>query len=107
LPNSNKLIHLIIRDHSLITTRKVAMKAQIIRIGNSRGVRLPKTILAEAGLSDEVEIRARNGVIIISSAAPRARAGWAEAAKRMRSNDEDRLMDEPTPTRFDEEEWKW
>jgi antitoxin MazE len=83
------------------------MKAQIIRIGNSRGVRLPKTMLAEAGLSGEVEIRARNGAIIISSAAPRPRAGWAEAAKRMHSNYDDRLTDQPTPTRFDEEVWKW
>jgi len=83
------------------------MKAHIIKIGNSRGVRLPKKLLAEAGLADEVEVRARNGVITISSPAARPRAGWAEAAKRMRSNDDDRLSDETTPTRFDEEEWKW
>jgi antitoxin MazE len=94
------------RDYIVITVM-MSVKARIIRIGNSRGVRLPKTMLAEAGLSDEVEIRARNGAIMISAAAPRPRAGWAEAAKLVRSRDDDRMLDEPTSTRFDDEEWKW
>jgi antitoxin MazE len=83
------------------------MKAHIIKIGNSRGVRLPKKLLAEAGLSEEIEIRAQNGVIIISSAAPRPRAGWAEAAKRMRCWNDDQMLDTPTPNNFDHDEWKW
>ncbi len=82
------------------------MKARIVRIGNSQGVRLPKPLIAEAGLSDEVEIRARNGAIVISSAA-HLRAGWSEAAKLARARDEDRLIDAPTSTRFDVEKWKW
>jgi antitoxin MazE len=82
------------------------MKARIVQIGNSRGVRLPKPLLAEAHLSDEVEIVARNGAIVISSA-PRPRAGWADAAKRARARGDDRLLDPPTSTRFDDEEWKW
>ena len=82
------------------------MKARIVRIGNSRGVRLPKPLLAEARLSDEVEIVARNGTIVISSAA-RPRAGWREAAKRAHARNDDKLLDPPTSSRFDEEEWKW
>jgi antitoxin MazE len=82
------------------------MKARIVRIGNSKGVRIPKPLIAEAALSDEVEIRARHGAIIISPTA-RPREGWAEAARRARKCDEDRLLDAPTKTRFDDEEWKW
>jgi antitoxin MazE len=82
------------------------MKARIVRIGNSRGVRLPKPLLAEAQLSDEVEIRARNGAIVITSAA-HLRAGWNEAARLARARGEDRLLDAPTHTRFDDKEWKW
>jgi antitoxin MazE len=63
------------------------VKARIVRIGNSQGVRLPKPLIAEAGLSDEVEIRARNGAIVISSVA-HLRAGWSEAAKLARARDE-------------------
>ncbi len=82
------------------------MKTRIVRIGNSRGVRLPKPLIEEAGLPDEVDVRARNGAIIIAPAT-RARAGWEEAAKLLRARDEDKLLHPPTPTRFDETEWKW
>jgi len=82
------------------------MKAHIVRIGNSRGIRLPKTLLQEAQLEDEVELQAEPGRILISKTA-KPRAGWAEAAQRMRALNEDRLIDQPTPTRFDKEEWKW
>jgi len=82
------------------------MKARIVRVGNSRGVRLPKPLLEEAGLLDEVEIRAEPGRIVIESAT-RPRAGWADAAREMAVQGEDGLIDEPTPTRFDAEEWTW
>lgn len=82
------------------------MKAHIVRIGNSRGIRLPKTLLQEAQLDDEVELQAEPGRIMISKMT-KPRTGWAEAARRMREKNEDRLIDPPTPTRFDKEEWKW
>ncbi len=42
------------------------MKTRLVSIGNSRGVRLPKPLIEEAGLSDEVEIRVRAGAIVIA-----------------------------------------
>ncbi len=82
------------------------MKARLVRIGNSRGVRLPKPLIEEAGLTDEVELRVREGAVIIMSTA-RPRSGWAEAAKHMRQHGEDRLLEESTSTRFDDEGWTW
>jgi antitoxin MazE len=82
------------------------MKAHIVRIGNSRGIRLPKTLLQEAQLEDEVELQAEPGRILISKSA-KPRAGWAEAARRMRERNEDHLLDPSIPTHFDKEEWKW
>ena len=82
------------------------MKAHIVRIGNSRGIRLPKTLLEEAQLDDEVDLQAEPGRILISKTT-KPRAGWAKAARRMREEGEDRLIDQPTPTRFDKEEWTW
>lgn len=79
------------------------MKARIIRIGNARGIRLPKLLLEEAQLADEVELRAELGRIVIRKAA-RPRAGWAAAARRMRERGDDQLLDPATSTRFDEEE---
>lgn len=82
------------------------MKARLVRIGNSRGVRLPKPLIEEAGLHDEVEPLVRKGTIVITSA-QRPRTGWAAAAKRLRQRDKDNLLDPPVATRFDEEEWQW
>lgn len=82
------------------------MKARLVRIGNSRGVRLPKPLIIQAGLTDEVDLRVQDGTIVIESA-NRPRAGWAEAAKAARQHDEDSLLDPPTPTHFDGQEWEW
>ncbi len=82
------------------------MKSRIVQIGNSRGIRLPKVLLEEAQLADEVEIEAEPGRIVIRGG-KRPRAGWAAAARRMRQRGEDQLLDPTTATRFDEEEWKW
>lgn len=80
------------------------MKTRLVRIGNSRGVRLPKPLIEEAGLSEEVEVRARRGSIVILPIAG-MRSGWAEAAAELRARDGDHLLDAPIATRFDEEEW--
>jgi len=82
------------------------MKARLVRIGNSRGIRLPKPLIEEAGLTDEVELRVREGAIVI---APRAgsRAGWDEAAAKLASRGQDALLDGQHASRFDREEWTW
>ena len=81
------------------------MKSRLIRIGNSRGLRLPKPVIEEAGLQGEVELQVRGNTLIISSHRM-PRSGWAEAAVLMHARGEDRL-DEAGPTHFDEGEWHW
>lgn len=81
------------------------MKAYIVRIGNSQGVRIPKPLIEQAGLAGEVELHAEAGRIVIA-AGRRTRAGWAEAARQLRSQGEDGLLETPM-TRFDSEEWEW
>ena len=82
------------------------MKTRLVRIGNSRGVRLPKPLIQQAGLTEEVELELRGNTIVISGR-PAPRAGWAEAAERMQAEGQDKLLDPPAPTHFDETEWKW
>lgn len=62
--------------------------------------------MEEATLSDEDEEGAREGSIVILPVTV-MRSGWNEAAQRLRESDGDRLLDEPTATRFDQEEWSW
>jgi len=85
--------------------RSSSVKARIVAIGNSQGVRIPKPLLEHAGLGGEVELHAESGRIVIA-AARRARAGWAEAAAQLHSRGEDGLLETPTPA-FDAEEWEW
>ena len=82
------------------------MKSRIVQIGNSRGIRLPKVLLEEAQLEDEVELEAEPGRIVIRRG-NRPRTGWAAAARRMHQQGEDLLVDPTTATRFDEKDWKW
>jgi antitoxin MazE len=81
-------------------------KTRIVRIGNSQGIRVPRALLAQAELPEEVELHAQPGRLIVR-AARRPRAGWAEAAQTMRKRSQDTLLDEATPTRFDQDEWTW
>jgi len=82
------------------------MKAKLVQIGNSRGIRLPKPLIEEAKLKDEVDIHVREGSIIITSTT-KPRIGWAASAKQLHDLNEDSLIDNHTTTRFDETEWKW
>ena len=79
------------------------VRTKLVNIGNSRGIRLAKPLLEVAGLADEVDIQAAPGVLTIRPSA-HPRAGWAEAAAAF---DQDRLLDEMSSTRFDDEEWSW
>jgi antitoxin MazE len=82
------------------------MKTKIIRIGNSRGVRIPKPLLEQAGLENEVLLRLVDDGIVIESA-DKPRAGWGEAARTLHERREDGLLDDMIPTEFDETEWVW
>jgi antitoxin MazE len=81
-------------------------KTRIVRIGNSRGIRIPKVLLDQAQLLDEVEFHAEPGRLVVQGAR-RPRMGWADAARGMSEHGHDALLDEPTSTRFDREEWEW
>lgn len=79
------------------------MKARLVQIGNSRGVRLSKALLEHAALAEDVEIEAEPGTITIRSArAPRA--GWAEAAAH---GPAETVLDDVSHVDFDDTEWTW
>ncbi len=82
------------------------MKTKLIRIGNSRGVRIPKPFLEQAGLENEVLLRVVDDGIVIEPI-DKPRAGWDEAASKLHERQEDGLLDEVTATHFDETEWVW
>jgi antitoxin MazE len=78
----------------------------IVRIGNSRGIRVPKLLLEQAQLPEEVTIQAEPGRLVVR-ASRRIRDGWSDAARTLHERGDDRLPDAPAPTRFDGEAWEW
>jgi antitoxin MazE len=84
----------------------MATKTRIVRIGNSQGIRVPRALLDQAELPEEVELLAQPGRLIVR-AVRRSRAGWADAARAMHARGEDALLDAPTGTRFDQDDWTW
>lgn len=82
------------------------MKAQIIQIGNSQGIRIPKLMLEEARISNEVELRLQpDGILIRSASQPRT--GWDEAFRELAENDDNELIETPSAGDFEKKEWKW
>jgi antitoxin MazE len=84
------------------------MKTRIVAIGNSQGIRIPKLLLEQTGLSGEVEISAEENALVIR-AARKPRAGWAAACREMAERGDDVLLDggSPSSSSWDEEEWEW
>jgi antitoxin MazE len=78
----------------------------VVRIGNSRGLRIPKALLDQCGIGDAVDLAVEDGRLVLSPL-PRAREGWTEAAAAMAARGDDRLIDAETPTTFDDAEWEW
>ena len=84
------------------------MRTNIIRIGNSKGIRLPKAILEQCQLDDVVEIEVEGNTLIIRRLhAPRA--NWSQAFADMAKNKDDTLLDADaqSATQWDRGEWRW
>jgi antitoxin MazE len=84
------------------------MRTNIIRIGNSQGIRIPKIMLEQSHLEKEVELEVKEQRIIIRSAT-KTREGWAEKFQQMAKNGDDSLLDKDLidQSRWDKDEWVW
>ena len=85
------------------------MKTKVVKIGNSKGVRIPKSIIEQSGLTDEVELEIKDDKIIIKPIS-RSRENWDYLFKKMSQNNDDVLFDSELlsgQTTWDKEEWEW
>ncbi len=81
------------------------MHASIVRIGNSKGIRIPKRVLKQCRIKDEVNLTVKGRKIVLTPVARKPREGWAEAAAKMHDTGDDQLL---IPDVLDEdvhEEW--
>jgi antitoxin MazE len=82
------------------------MKARVIKIGNSKGIRLPKAILEQVGLGEEVVLEASRGALVIRPAS-KPRATWGASFQEMAKHGDDRLLDIEISGSSWDKEWEW
>ena len=81
------------------------MRTELARIGNSRGIRIPKPLIAQCGLGDVVELRVTaEGLVIAPHRSPRQ--GWREAFAASSESQEGLLLN-VGKNAFDRKAWKW
>jgi antitoxin MazE len=86
---------------------KASVTAEIIEIGNSKGVRIPKAIREQAGLEGKVTLSVEAGAVIIR-AAQKPRQEWAKAFARAGLAEKDEaIWSADLSNEFDEAEWTW
>lgn len=84
------------------------MKTSLVRIGNSRGIRIPKTVLEQCRLSETVELEVEKDRLVIRPVR-RPRSGWEDAFRLMAQQGDDALLDRESlaSARWDRTEWEW
>src|SRR5258708_21163908 len=82
------------------------MITDVVQLGNSRGIRIPKAVLEQAGLENQVELEVRGSQVVIR-ALRHPRANWDAAFAAMAARGDGALLDPPRPTKWDESQWQW
>ena len=85
------------------------MITKVIKIGNSRGIRIPKSIIEQSHLTNEVELEIKNGNILIK-AINKKRENWDSVFNLMSINKDDVLLDSENldnQSSWDDDEWVW
>jgi antitoxin MazE len=87
----------------------MALRTKIVKIGNSQGVRIPKPLLEQTGLTGEVELNVDADRIVIQTPRRHPREGWEEQFRAAAAQGDDVPFDgdEWPPTEFDKNEWEW
>jgi antitoxin MazE len=82
------------------------MRASVVRIGNSRGIRIPKALLEHYRLTDAVELEVQDDHLVIRPSR-KPRQGWERAFRLMHQLGDDKLLDQKASTTWDRTEWRW
>jgi antitoxin MazE len=68
------------------------MKVDIVQIGNSKGIRIPKAVLAQCHMIKTVDMEIKDDAIILKSMTKHPRFGWGQAFVRMAQSGDDKLL---------------
>jgi antitoxin MazE len=85
-----------------------SIKTRIIKIGNSQGIRIPKILLNQAEIGEDVELEVQGHNLVIRPARG-LRHGWDEKFAQMAEHHDDQLLDADaiSTSSWDTDEWEW
>ena len=85
------------------------VKTRIVKIGNSQGIRIPKLLLEQVGLTGPVEVEVQDGQLVVRPVREPTRPGWEEQFRAMAARGDDRLLDAGPvgSSEWDDAEWEW
>jgi antitoxin MazE len=83
------------------------MKVKLVSIGNSKGIRIPRSIIKACGFEEEVELGVGDGMVVLAPVG-KPRQGWDEAFAAMAAAGDDApVIPESLQRNRDENEWRW
>jgi antitoxin MazE len=82
------------------------MLINIIHIGNSKGIRIPKSILEQCHIENKVDMEIEDDKIILKPIVRNPRRNWAEKFKQMHKNKDDELIIDDSID-VDMDDWEW
>jgi len=81
------------------------MRVNVVKIGNSRGIRIPKKVLDQCKVDDMLELTIKNDEIILTPLHKKPREGWLEAAEYCHNSGDDSLL--IPDVLDDDQDWEW
>ena len=83
------------------------MRVKLVSIGNSKGIRIPSSVIEACGFGDQIEMRVGDGMVVLAPARS-AREGWDAAfAKMAAAGDDAAVVPDPLGHEWDADEWEW
>jgi len=81
------------------------MQVNVVKIGNSRGIRIPKKVLDQCQIDEALDLSVQDNVIVLTPMHKKPREGWAEAAQLCHERGDDKLLIHDVWE--DDEGWEW
>ncbi len=82
------------------------MLVSVVPIGNSKGIRIPKSILQQLNIEEKVEMEVHDKEILIKPVTKKPREGWYEEFTKMHHRNEDELIIDKVGAE-EEFQWEW